>query len=203
MVTGHDLPGIVGYRLPSLVSHAKDVELTGTAVSDDRAKPASASRVSLSIITDPGQANSFGTIHGGVILRLADECGAMAALRHADGRRIATAAIDSMTFVSPVSIGERVELIAEVTHAGRTSMEARIDVFAEPMARADRRLVAVGYGVYVALDELGQPCPVPPLLCLTEADRVRDAAGARRQAARLARRDEARLAASQPAGDPS
>ncbi len=41
------------------------------------AKPASASRISLAIITDPGHANAFGTIHGGVLLRLADECGAV------------------------------------------------------------------------------------------------------------------------------
>jgi uncharacterized protein (TIGR00369 family) len=183
------------------MGYAESIESTRTAVSDDRAKPASESRVSLSIITDPGQANSFGTIHGGVVLRIADECGAMAALRHAEGRRIATAAIDSMTFVSPVYVGERVEFIAEVTHAGRTSMEARIEVFAEPMARADRRLVAIGYGVYVALDEREKPCAVPPLLCLTEADRTRDAAAQARQAVRLARRAEARVAASQSTGD--
>ncbi len=40
------------------------------------AKAASESRVSLAIITEPGQANAFGTLHGGVMLRLADECGA-------------------------------------------------------------------------------------------------------------------------------
>src|SRR4029077_13600780 len=44
-------------------------------------KPASASRMSLAVITHPGQANAFGTLHGGVILRLADECGAIVALR--------------------------------------------------------------------------------------------------------------------------
>src|SRR4051794_14285038 len=131
------------------------------------AKRPADSRVSLAIITDPGQANAFGTIHGGVVLRLADECGAIAALRHAGGRVITTAAIDSMTFLGPIYVGERVELTAEVTHVGRTSLEAKIEVFAEPIARAERRKVGVGYGLYVALDESGKPCPVPPLLSET------------------------------------
>lgn len=155
-------------------------------------KHPSESRVSLAIITDPGQANAFGTIHGGVLLRLADECGAVAALRHVGGGRIATAAIDAMTFLGPVYVGERVELAAEVTHAGRTSVEARIVIHAEPMERAERRRVAVGYGLYVALDAEGKPTPVPPLRIETEADRRRDESAQARQAVRLARRAEAR-----------
>ena len=154
--------------------------------------PAAASRVCLAIITDPGQANAFGTIHGGVLLRLADECGAVAALRHAGGGRITTAAIDAMTFLGPVLVGERVELSAEVTHVGRTSIEVRIEMIAEPMERAERRRVAMGYGLYVALDASGRPRPVPPLPIETEADRRRDEAARARQAVRLARRDEAK-----------
>ena len=155
-------------------------------------KPASASRMSLAIITHPGQANAFGTLHGGVVLRLADECGAIVALRHAGGGRITTAAIDSLVFLGPVYPGERVEIDAEVSYVGRSSIETRIEVFAEPLARADRRKVGVGYGLFVALDDDGVPRAVPPLLSETEADRARDAAARARQAARLARRHEAR-----------
>src|SRR3954454_9733197 len=103
-------------------------------MSEQPAGPAAASRLSLAIITEPGQANAFGTLHGGVLLRLADECGAIAALRHARGGPVATAAIDAMTFLGPVYVGERVEICAEVTYAGRTSLEARIEIFAEPIA---------------------------------------------------------------------
>ena len=102
------------------------------------AKPASASRVTLAIITEPWQANPNGTIHGGVILKLVDECGAIAALRHAGKGLITTAAIDSMTFLGPVYVGERVEISAEVTYVGRTSIETRIEVFAEPIENADQ-----------------------------------------------------------------
>jgi uncharacterized protein (TIGR00369 family) len=159
---------------------------------ESSAKSAADSRHRLSIITQPGQANPYGTLHGGVLLRLADECGAIAALRHAGGGRITTAAIDSFAFLCPVYVGERVELCAEVTHVGRTSLEARIEIHAEPLERAERRLVGVGYGLYVILDEEGKPRPVPPLLSITEADRRRDEAARARQAARLARRAEAR-----------
>jgi acyl-CoA thioesterase YciA len=156
------------------------------------ARPASASRVSLSIIIMPNQTNPYGTLHGGVLLRLADECGAIAALRHVGHGQITTAAMDSLTFLGPVHVGERVELCAEVTHVGRTSIESRIDIFAEPIQKADRRKVGVGYSLYVAFDDEGKrPQRVPPLLSETEADRRRDKAAEGRQAVRLARRAEA------------
>lgn len=155
-------------------------------------RPSSASRLSLAIITHPGQANPFGTLHGGVLLHLADECGGISALRHAGGGRVTTAAIDSMVFLAPVYVGERVEVVAEVTHAGRTSMEVSIEIHAEPLERAERRKVGAGHGLYVAVDAEGKPRPVPPLLSETEADRARDEAARARQAGRLARRREAR-----------
>ena len=156
------------------------------------AKPATASRVNLAIITEPWQSNPNGTIHGGVILKLVDECGAIAALRHAGKGLITTAAIDSMTFLGPVYVGERVEISAEVTYVGRSSIETRIEVIAEPIESALKRKIGVGYGLYVVLDEVdGRPRQAPPLLIVTEADRIGQKAAQARQAARLARRAEA------------
>lgn len=155
-------------------------------------RPASASQMSLAVITHPGQANPFGTLHGGVILHLADECGGVVALRHAGGGRVTTAVMDSLVFLGPVYPGERVELDATVTHVGRTSIECHIEVFAEALVGAGRRKVGDGYAVYVALDESGKPRPVPPLLSETAADHARDAAARARQASRLARREAAK-----------
>lgn len=155
-------------------------------------RPAAASRVSLSIIIMPEQANPYGTMHGGVMLRLADECGAIAALRHVGHGKITTAAIDSMIFLGPVLVGERVEVTAEVTYAGRSSIESRIEIFAEPLERASKRKIGVGYGLYVALDDQAQRHErVPPLLSETAADHRRDEAARARQAIRLGRRAEA------------
>jgi acyl-CoA hydrolase len=96
-----------------------------------------------------------------------------------------------MIFLEPVYVGERVEICAEVSYVGRTSIESRIEIFAESFDRADKRKVAVGYALYVALDDTGRrPRPVPPLLIETQADRRRQEAARARQAARLARRSE-------------
>jgi uncharacterized protein (TIGR00369 family) len=168
-------------------------QTTNMLMDEIPAKAASESRVSLAIITEPGQANAFGTLHGGVLLRLADECGAIAALRHAGKGQITTAAIDSMIFLEPVYVGELVEISAEVSYVGRTSIETRIEIHAEPIEKARRRKVAVGYGLYVALDDEGRRRrPVPPLLVSTEAERIAQDAARGRQAVRLARRAEAR-----------
>jgi uncharacterized protein (TIGR00369 family) len=170
-----------------LVGKQRSAFMTSEAI--PAAKPASASRVTLAIITEPKQANPNNTIHGGVILKLVDECGAIAALRHAGKGQITTAAIDSMTFLGPVYVGERVEISAEVTYVGRSSIETRIEVFAEPIENAVKRKVGVGFGLYVALDlEEQRPRQVPPLLIETEADRAGQKAAQARQAARLARR---------------
>ena len=98
-----------------------------------------------------------------------------------------------MMFLGPVYVGERVEIVAEVTHVGRTSIETRIDIFAEPYDRPERRHVAIGYALYVVLEEdVRRPRPVPPLRIETEADRLRMEQARARQAVRLARRAEAR-----------
>ncbi len=171
--------------------HEKDWD-PSMMMEDMSPKPASASRVSLAIITEPFQANSNGTLHGGVILKLVDECGAIAALRHAGKGQITTAAIDQMTFLGPVYVGERVEITAEVTYVGRTSIETRVEVFAEPIETAMRRKVGVGYGLYVALDESSlRPRPVPPLLITTDAERMAQDEAHARQVVRLARRAKA------------
>ncbi|MGO9601582.1 MAG: acyl-CoA thioesterase [Isosphaeraceae bacterium] len=165
---------------------------------EQTARPAVLSRAGLSIVIMPDQANHYGTMHGGVLLRLADECGAIAALRHVGRGQITTAAMDSMTFLGPVYVGERVEMFAEVTYAGRTSIESRIDVYAEPFGRAEPRKVGVGYCLYVALDEQDlRPLRVPPLFSETEADHRRDQAAAARQEIRQARRREAQAEQAQ------
>ncbi len=158
----------------------------------DEPRLAGNSRVILAILTNQTHANSFGVVHGGVILHIADECGALAALKHVGGGKMVTAAIDSMTFLGTVNIGERLEFTAEVTYVGRTSIEARIDVRAELKGASQSRLVAVGFGVYVAMDDLDRPTPVPRLVSETEADRLRDEAARMRQTARVQRRQEVR-----------
>ena len=128
-----------------------------------------------------------GDVHGGWIMKLVDEAGALAAMRHAQCR-VVTVAIDQMQFHEPIRIGDLVILEAEVTYAGRTSMETRVQVTAEDPVTGERIHTNTAYVVYVALDEARNPRPVPGLLVETEAEALRVEEGQRRQAQRLAQR---------------
>jgi uncharacterized protein (TIGR00369 family) len=57
------------------------------------------SRTTLSILMSPQDTNPLGNVHGGVIMKLVDEAGALTAMRHAQAP-VVTVAVDSMTFLS-------------------------------------------------------------------------------------------------------
>ena len=149
------------------------------------AKPVRASRIEIAQLMQPEHANTIGNVHGGWIMKLVDEAGALACMRHAQ-RRVVTVAIDSMVFKSPIRIGELVLLTAEVTHIGRTSMEVEVQVQAENPITGERSQTNTAYLVYVALDETGIPVPVPALKAETEAEKRKFEEGRQRQARRLA-----------------
>lgn len=125
-------------------------------------KSISASRVTLSQLMHPDQANLLGNVHGGWIMKLADEAGALACMRHAQ-RKVVTVAIDSMTFREPIKIGDLVTFNAVVTYTGRTSMEAEVNVHAENPVTSERSHTNTAYLVYVALDDQGKPTEIPQL----------------------------------------
>ena len=152
-------------------------------------KPVGQSRVTLTQVMGPGHANTLGNVHGGVIMKLCDEAGGMAAIRHAR-RPAVTIVVDSMAFHSPVHIGNLVTVSAEVTWTGRTSMETRVVVSAEDVITARTTHTNTAYFVYVALDEEGQPTPVPRLICETDEEQERFERAAARQKYRLQQRQQ-------------
>jgi uncharacterized protein (TIGR00369 family) len=148
----------------------------------------SASRVTLAQLMQPEFANPLGNVHGGHIMKLADEAGALACMRHAH-QRVVTVAIDQMEFHQPIRIGNLVTLTAQVTYAGRTSMEAEVQVVAEDPISGAQVHTNTAYLVYVALDRTGlKPVAVPPLLAETAEEQERLERGKQRQAERLSRR---------------
>ena len=147
-------------------------------------KPVSASQVVLNRIMQPLDANPIGNVHGGVILRLMDEAGAVAALRHSRAL-VVTAAIDSLSFHHPVFIGDLVTVKASLNWVGRSTMEAGVRVEAENLRTGEITHTSSGYLVYVSLDEQNVPKPVPPLIAETDEDRRHMAEGEKRQEARL------------------
>jgi len=147
-------------------------------------KPISASRITLSQLMHPEHANLLGNVHGGWIMKLADEAGALSCMRHAHNK-VVTVAIDSMTFRQPIKLGDLVILNSEVTYTGRTSMEATVEVVAENPITGERTHTNTAYLVYVALDDEGCPTAVPPVKGETEADERKMELARERQARRL------------------
>jgi uncharacterized protein (TIGR00369 family) len=133
----------------------------------------------------PEHANNLGNVHGGWIMKLVDEAGALACMRHAQ-HRVVTVAVDQLTFRQPIRIGDLVTLTAEVSCVGRTSLEAEIHVTAENPISGECTHTNTAYVVYVALGEDGNPVPVPGLIPETEAEFQRMQEGKARQKYRLA-----------------
>ncbi|MFI5338366.1 MAG: acyl-CoA thioesterase [Candidatus Methylomirabilales bacterium] len=152
-----------------------------------RGKPVSASSVILSRVMHPNDASFMGTVHGGVILRMLDEAGGMAAFRHAR-RPVVTAAIDRMSFLAPVYVGNLVTAKASVNSVGKTSMEVGVRVEAENLLTGKLTHTASAYLVYVAVGRRGKPLQVPPLVASTAEERRRMTAAELRRKARAARR---------------
>lgn len=146
-----------------------------------------ASHISIAQLMQPEHANNHGNVHGGWIMKLVDEAGALACMRHAQ-RRVVTVAVDSFIFREPIKIGDLVTLTAEVTYAGRTSMEAEVQVIAENPVTGERTHTNTAYLVYVALDDDNKPTTVAPLVAETDEDRDRLTQGKMRQQRRISQK---------------
>ncbi len=149
-------------------------------------KTSRASRVYLSQLMQPEHANHHGNVHGGWIMKLVDEAGALACMRHAQ-TRVVTVAVDSLVFREPIKIGDLVTLTAEVTYTGRTSMEAEVQVVAENPITGERTHTNTAYLVYVGLDENNHPITIPQLVLESDEDKARYEQAKLRQQRRIAK----------------
>lgn len=152
-------------------------------------KPPSDSRATLVRWMGIEDANHGGMVHGGVVMKLSDEVAAIAAIRHS-GHRAVTAAMDRMTFISPVHVGELMTFRATVNAAWTTSMEVGVRVEAENPRTGESRHTSTAYLTMVALDDAGEPTPVPKLDAESDIERRRQREAELRRKNRLAERDE-------------
>lgn len=144
------------------------------------------SALTLTLFTQPEHSNSLGNVHGGVVLKLCDECGGIIAARHAR-RPAVTVTVDSVTFHQPVLLGRLLLVHGRITWVGQTSMEVELRVETENLLTGEVLHTNSAYFVYVALDEARKPTIVPRLLLESEDEQRRFAEGRQRQEARLAR----------------
>jgi uncharacterized protein (TIGR00369 family) len=138
--------------------------------------PRPAPEVRIADIVLPNQTNNHGTMFGGDVLALMDRAAGIAALRFCR-QPVVTASTERIDFRTPIQRGEIIEAIAKVIYVGRTSMIVRIHIYAEHPLIGDRRICTTGYFSMVALDQAGQPVPVPRLLLDDDESRVEWAVG--------------------------
>ena len=134
----------------------------------------------------PAHANPMGNVHGGVILKIADEAAAICAMRHAH-RQCVTVAIDSVSFHSPVHVGQLLALEASLTYVGRPSIEVHVSVHAEDPISGVITPTNSAYFVFVALDASGAAAPAPALELESDEERARFEEGRERQRLRVGR----------------
>jgi acyl-CoA hydrolase len=144
------------------------------------------SAFTLSQFMQPEHSNSQGRVHGGVVLKLCDECGGIVAARHSR-RPVVTVTVDSVNFHQPVELGRLLMVHGRITYVGTTSIEVELRVEAENLLTGEVLHTNSAYFVYVALDDDRRPTPVPRLTLTGDDERARFEAGRARQAARLAR----------------
>ena len=145
------------------------------------------SRISIAQMMQPEHANNLGNVHGGWIMKLVDEAGALACMRHSQCR-VVTVAIDSMLFRHPIKTSDLVILEAEVTYTGNTSIEAEVHVIAENPLTGQRWQTNTAYLLYVALDDEGKPTKVPPVFAETIDEERKISEAKERQKRRLEQR---------------
>lgn len=148
------------------------------------AKPTSISRSIMTEVIFPLDTNYHGTVFGGKIMEYIDKIATIASMRHCR-RGVVTASSDSLDFLSPVHLGEAIELEAFVSWTHRSSMEVYVRVVAENMFTGDRRTTATSFITFVALDDEGRPTPVPAVIPETEREmRLYESAPVRYEARR-------------------
>ena len=132
----------------------------------------------------PQDANYYGNVHGGVIMRMIDDCGGVVAARHSHANTV-TASVDRIDFHNPAFIGEILTFKASLNFVGRTSMEIGVRVDTENVMTGEQRHIASAYLTYVALDNNRKPVEVPPLIPETDVEKLRHEQAASRRELRL------------------
>lgn len=111
----------------------------------------------------PNDTNTLNNLMGGRLLHWMDIAAAISAQKHCN-RIVVTASVDNVSFQQPIKLGDVITIEAKVTRAFNTSVEVRLDVWAENIPSASRSKSNEAYYTFVALDQDGKTVPVPQLL---------------------------------------
>lgn len=123
----------------------------------------------------PNDLNSYNTVFGGLIMSILDRVALVVAERHS-GRTCVTVSVDSMHFLAPAKHGDILIFKGAINKVWHSSMEIGLKVVAQ---RFTGELIHIlsAYFTFVAIDELGIPVPVAPIIpgTLLEKRRYKEA----------------------------
>jgi acyl-CoA hydrolase len=125
-------------------------------------KNPSESRLIISEVMMPNQANVAGNIHGGEIIKMMDSTAYAAARRYARSN-VVTARVDELEFHLPIFIGDLVICTAQVVYVGKSSMEVAVNVEVEDLEKEGRNRALSAFFTMVSLDKKGRPNVIPEL----------------------------------------
>jgi len=108
----------------------------------------------------PADTNANGDIFGGWVMSRMDQAGGIAGVEAARGR-VVTVAVEAMTFIRPVRVGDVLCVYTEVERVGRTSMTIHVEAWANRFLTGEREKVTDASFTFVAIDDDGRPRVVP------------------------------------------
>jgi acyl-CoA thioesterase YciA len=112
------------------------------------------------VVAMPADTNANGDIFGGWVMSRMDQAGGIAGVSRSHGR-VVTVAVDAMTFIRPVKVGDVLCVYTEVEKVGRTSMKIHIEAWAQRFMTRAREKVTDATFTFVAIDDSGRPRIVP------------------------------------------
>jgi acyl-CoA hydrolase len=125
-------------------------------------RPVSHSAFTMAQLILPQQAGRAGFAHGGEIMKMMDTAAGVVAVRHCHKDSV-TARVDGINFYHPIRVYNLVSVDGCLTFVGRSSMEVRVEVWAEDIAKEEKVHALTAYFIMVAVDQDGKPSEVPPL----------------------------------------
>ena len=149
-----------------------------------QAKNAKGSLITMNELVLPNDTNTLNNLMGGRLLHWMDIAAAISAQRHCN-RIVVTASVDNVSFKHPIKLGDVVTINAKVTRAFNTSVEVRLDVWAENIPSGTRVKSNEAYYTFVALDQDGKTIPIPELIAETDEEKALFEGALRRRQLRL------------------
>lgn len=148
-------------------------------------KKVSESQTVMTEMVMPNDTNPMGNLMGGYLMRWMDIAAAICAGKHCEAH-VVTAAVDHISFQSPIRSGDVITLEARATRAFNTSVEVYVEVFANDIKGQNPRRCNHAYFTFVALDDAKKlPIAVPPVIALSSEEQSLYESAARRREIRL------------------